>query len=224
MRCEELNDALAFMVCKDVLPLKTNENEGFLHFAKVAVPQWTPESRKSQTRRVDKKYDRVVEELRSIISALPSMSMTFDIWTSQHTKISYLGGTLHYKDDESRKMKMITLSIIELNESHTAEYLEEIIKQMLVDWNIDKEKVSLVITDNAPNILNAVKSVFGSNKVSPCFDHTLNLIPANAFGVKKSKDGKETENVPGLPALLKKVKDIVTYTHRGRCPDELRKA
>ena len=95
-RTSELNQALLFMVCKDHLPLQTSENEGFCHFAKVAVPLWTPPSRQTLTRLCEAKYSSLKDIVCGMISHLPAVSLTFDLWTETHTVTSYLGGTLHF--------------------------------------------------------------------------------------------------------------------------------
>ena len=57
--------------------------------------------------------------------------------------------------------------------------------------------------------MKAVRNVFGANKCVPCFDHTLNLISTKAKNCNSDKE----PYVPGIPALITKVKDIVTFFH-----------
>lgn len=173
------------MICKDDLALNTSEKRGFLKFCKVAVPLWQPPSRKTATRLIDEKHELVKSQVKSFITSLPAMCLTFDVWTDSHTTTSYLGGSLHFLNEF--ELETCTLSVTELHESHTSMYLESVIRDICDDWQIDIEKVSLALTDNAANITNAVQKVFGQIKVAPCFDHTLNLIPQYAIGCNSKK-------------------------------------
>ena len=69
----------------------------------------------------------------------------------------------------------------------------------------------MVVVDNAENIKLAVKTAFGEEKLLNCFDHTLNLIPKYALGQKSDKD--PTPFIAGVPPLVQKMKDIVTFSH-----------
>ena len=187
------------------MPLSTPEKEGFKTFAKAAAPLWKVPSRKKLTGLVDNKYENLKAEIKDFIKDLPEMSLTFDGWTDTHTKTSYLGGTLHFRN--GNKLELITLSVTELKESHTSIYLELVIEDILLEWNIDKNKVTVLVTDNAANIQKAVHAVFGEDKCIPCFDHTLNLIPDYAI----KKDSKGNPRVPELLELISKVKNIVSF-------------
>ena len=116
------------------------------------------------------------------------------------------------------------LGVVELAEAHTASYLSEMMEKMCADWGISKAQVVLVITDNAENIKKAATDTFGLSKHAPCFDHTLNLIPTYVLKKKKTAAGKEEDYVPGAPALIAKVKRIVTFFHHSvRASDQLKK-
>ncbi|XP_033228829.1 zinc finger BED domain-containing protein 4-like [Belonocnema kinseyi] len=80
-------------------------------------------------------------------------------------------------------------------------------------WSISKEKVELIITDNAPNIVLAAQSTFGKDKHVPYFDHTLNLVPKAALG-HKTINRDLVPNVPGVPELNKKVKAVIAFSHK----------
>ena len=149
--------------------------------------------------------------ITSILSELAGMTLTFDTWTCPHTTTSYLGGTVHILNKD-HEMESCTLSCWELTESHTTQYLAEEIQNMCDFRKIERDRVSLAVTDNAPNIANAVKEVFGPSKCAPCFDHTLNLIPAYIFKKKPLTDGGR-EYVPGAIELISKAKRIVTFFH-----------
>lgn len=179
-RSAALNNALVFMIAKDRMPLSTPESVGFQHFAATAVPLWKPPSRKSLTTMMEAKYDMFKTSVKRSFAELPSLTLTWDIWTEQHTTTSFLGGSAHYQ--AGVEMETCTLSVTELSEAHNSEYLATVMTEVCAEWSIDTEKVTLNVTDNAGNMKNAVIQVFGSGKLAPCFDHTLNLIPKYALG------------------------------------------
>ena len=67
-------------------------------------------------------------------------------------------------------------------------------------WNI-MDKISCAVTDNANNIVAAIRIAGWSHL--PCFAHTINLIVTNSIS-----------EVPELEELIKSCKDIVSYFHK----------
>lgn len=83
----------------------------------------------------------------------------------------------------------------------------------LSEWDIPKDKIMAVVSDNGANITKAVKDSFGTNKYVPCFAHTINFI------VEKS-----ISNTTSLIDLLSNVREIVKHFKRSTfLSDELRK-
>lgn len=89
--------------------------------------------------------------------------------------------------------------MFERTETHTSDFLREVLIATFDEWQIPVSKIRAIITDNGANIVKAVTSVFDKNRHLPCFSHTLNLV------AKKICDD---ENVADI---LSAVKAIVTY-------------
>lgn len=105
------------------------------------------------------------------------------------------------------------IGVIELNESHTADYIGEEILKCLCDWDIPKHKIMAVVSDNGANIIKAVKDSFGTYKHVPCFAHTINLVVEHSIA-----------KTVILNDLLSNVREIVKYFKRSTSlSDELRK-
>lgn len=68
----------------------------------------------------------------------------------------------------------LILNVLPLDDSHSGEYLAGKYQEMLSVWKIPKEKVHLVLRDNAANMAKAMRDAglpsFG------CFAHTLQLV------------------------------------------------
>ena len=88
----------------------------------------------------------------------------------------------------------------QIEESHTAENIGATLVAITDKWNIT-EKVCCVITDNANNIVAAVRN----NKWNhlPCFAHTLNLLVTNSL-----------QEMSEISAILQHCKNTVSYFHR----------
>lgn len=105
------------------------------------------------------------------------------------------------------------IGVIELKESHTADYISQEILKCLCDWDIPKHKIMAVVSDNGANITKAIKKSFGTNKYVPCFAHTINLVVEQSIAKTVS-----------LSDLLSNVREIVKFFKRSTSlSDELRK-
>lgn len=70
-------------------------------------------------------------------------------------------------------MKSLLLSCEKLSDSHTSENLASVLKKITDKFSVTN-KVLIGISDNAPNIVNAIKLL--GWKHFPCYAHTLNLV------------------------------------------------
>lgn len=180
---------------------------------KKALPLWTPPSRTMLTNMMEDKYYILSERMKSEITKMESICLTCDCWTEKHTTTAYLGITVHFLINTT--MESAVLGVTQLSESHTSVYLAEQIMNFCEKWNINIGNVSMVVTDNAENIKQAVKTVFGTEKSIPCFDHTLNLIPKAALTKKIIHDDETTDpDIPGVFNLIEKMKSIVTFANK----------
>lgn len=96
--------------------------------------------------------------------------------------------------------------------AHTADNIRAELKDVLQDWNI-YNKVVLVVSDNAANMVKAIGDEFGKDKHVGCFAHSINLV-----AIKVTED-------PSVSSLIKKVKSIVTFFKSSvKSADALRQA
>ena len=175
------------------------EDKGFQDFLKVIDPKYIPPSHRTIMRdHLPILYQSAMEELQHQLSKIKYCSITTDIWTSRAT-MGYVAVTCHFLTDDW-ELKSVVLETAQIEESHTAENIGATLVAITDKWNI-KEKVCCVITDNANNIVAAVRN----NKWNhlPCFAHTLNLLVTNSL-----------QEVPEISAILQRCKNIVSYFHR----------
>lgn len=130
-------------------------------------------------------------------------------------------------------------------ERKTTENLCVILKDLISEWSIQPGNVKAVLTDNAANIVNACKIVFGDNKHIACFAHSLNIVAQNSLNLRKSSlennqdslpensdddndlsdddQGNENNNISYLKTVVRKIKKIVTFFRKSdRATEELK--
>ncbi len=142
------------------------------------------------------------------LSKVDYCALTTDLWTSR-TNLGYMTVTCHFITEEWHPQSAV-LSTVNVTEAHTAVNLASALVKVTDEWMIT-EKVCCMTTDNASNIINAIK-LHTQWEHSPCFAHTLNLVVTNSI-----------DNLPDLVSIITKVKNVVSYFHRStKASDKLR--
>ncbi len=198
-RCKKLDTALVDMIALDVQPTSIVEDKGFLKFVNALDPRYEPPSRRTIMRSMlPARYESIRDELKDQLTSVRFCALTSDLWTSRQT-LGYITVTCHFIDS-SWGLRSVVLATTNLTKDHTAENVADELKRITDEWNIT-DKVVAVVTDNAANIVAAVR--LNGWKHIPCFAHTLNLVVQDALTAD-----------PILSVIQKKCRDIVTYFHR----------
>ncbi len=198
-RRKKLDDALVTMLATDLQPASLVEDKGFLRFLLAIDPKYQPPSRRTIMRSLlPVKYQEIRQKLKGKLSEVNFCALTTDLWTSRATQ-GYITLTCHFLTSDWQLHSSV-LDTLCVSDSHTAEVLATELMKITEEWGITR-KVVCVITDNASNIVAAVR--LNGWKHLPCFAHTLNLV------VQNSLDG-DTQ----LAGIQKKCRDLVSYFHR----------
>lgn len=210
---DKINNAILYMITKDCQPLSIVENEGFKTVMKTVSPLYSMPSRKTFTRLLDAKYEKLKDTIGANVSEIECYCLTTDIWTDVSNQ-SYLGMTLHYLAQDQVTMKNQILGVRPLIKNHDAKYLAAELDAILTMFNLNPANLAVMVTDSAPNIKLAAQSLFGESRHLPCFAHILSHLVPDA--IKKSPaDVKD---------VINKVKKIVTVTrHSVVASDELKR-
>lgn len=203
---KKINDAIVYMIAKDIQPFSIVENAGFIYLMNTVAPRYEIPSRYKVTKWLDEKYSQMKDLWRTRLTG-KSISLTMDIWSDQMSMRSYLGITAHFLLEQ--EMSSLTIGAMQLSERHTGPYLSEMLEICCSDWNIDK----MTLTDNGTNIKKAAEITFGPKIQLPCFAHTINLIARSAI---------QRESVNGCIAKTKSI--VAFFNHSGVASDHLRKA
>lgn len=192
----ELHYAIGEMITIDNQPFSLVNDIGFKRLMKKAQPKYQVPSRNYFSDKiVPDIYRKVKSKIASQIEEAEAISFTSDIWTSV-SNCSFISLTAHWINIEFER-KSAVLNINDFPESHTAENISEVFKEMMTNWNVSK-KFHILLRDNAPNM---VKATTDANLPSAsCFIHTLQLV------VNSSIDSQRVVN-----DIIAKSRKIVTH-------------
>lgn len=137
-------------------------------------------------------YVKVDEDVKAKLQTeVQSICLTADMWTSLKTE-SYIALTGHYLT-EGIELKTVLLGCCHFPGHHTADNIAAEINTLVETYEV-KEKVNFMVTDNAANIVKAVKEVLGWKHFG-CYTHSLNLIVEHALHLTKQQVDKVKRNV-----------------------------
>jgi len=124
------------------------------------------------------------------------VSLTKDKWISRTTE-GLLTVMTHFI--YLWQLKSLVLAAIKFSMEHTAEHIAGELRRVTDEWGISN-KVAAIVTDNASNMVAAVR-ITGWTHIH-CFTHTLYLVIQEVIKIDSS-----------MLSIKKKCKDIVTFFH-----------
>ena len=193
---KEIDFLLLKALVKNYLPFQIVENSDFRQFVRKLNSSYTMPGRKTVSNDLlSQLYSVTKERVREQLRPASSVRITTDCWRSLANE-NYISVTAHYLDNDCN-LKSSLLDCFVYEQKHTAANLAEELKRITREWGVES-KISGVVTDNAANIVAAVRLT--GWKHIPCFAHTLNLIVQ--YGLQNVKD------------VVTKVKTIVEFFKR----------
>ncbi|KAI4824283.1 hypothetical protein KUCAC02_012806 [Chaenocephalus aceratus] len=99
-------------------------------------------------------HTKVREQVQRHLKEATSITLTTDLWSSGVAPMSLLSLTAHWMDS-SFTLHNVVLHASELRGSHTSMRIRNAIEEMLAKWDIDNDKVHVVMRDNAANMKKA---------------------------------------------------------------------
>uniref|UniRef100_A0A096M2K3 BED-type domain-containing protein n=1 Tax=Poecilia formosa TaxID=48698 RepID=A0A096M2K3_POEFO len=140
------------------LPLSLVENGHFKHFLEVLDSKYTPISRKTVSeRRIPELVRKVKETVLEKLKTQSSVSLTTDLWSDRRLR-SFLGVTAHvcYKSKDCYALESYLLDCRRFTGRHSGEHIASAFEEITEEYGI-RDKISYIITDNAPNMKCAFK-------------------------------------------------------------------
>ncbi|XP_076670787.1 LOW QUALITY PROTEIN: E3 SUMO-protein ligase ZBED1 [Andrena cerasifolii] len=191
----KLNNLVVAMICKDLQTLSIVEDKGFIEFVKELEPRYQLPTRRTLGRSIlPQVYADTKNKILQNLQETTYVSITTDIWSNLNTQ-SFLTVTSHYILQDKLYTNVLATSV--LDERHTIEYITSIIQDTLTEFNI-ADKTVAVVTDNAANMIGAVRSLGYLHL--PCAAHTLNLVVNDSISA-----------IPDIVSTLKTCRSIVTH-------------
>ena len=173
-RADRVHRRIGEMVALDNQPFSIVEDPGFCRLVHTLEPRYHIPSRKFFSETVIPRIKRGVEaEVRKCLDGIQYFSFTTDAWSTQCNNASLLGLTAHWITDSFERRSSV-LNAVLLEDSHTAAYICEKLKNSLSTWNIKDHQVHLFVRDNASNMIRAMSDA-GFTDLG-CFAHTLQLV------------------------------------------------
>ncbi|KAF0755105.1 zinc finger BED domain-containing protein 4-like [Aphis craccivora] len=192
---KKIDEGLLKLFIKDLQPFKIADDEEFKNFVKFLNPSYKISDCHTISKvQIPALYQKCVNETKELIrNESLNGCLTTDCWTSRNN-IAFISITFHFIDTNF-VLRSVLLGCYEFSESHTGLNLSNTIQETLDKWNMDKNKIILVVSDNANNIKSALNLL--QVKSLGCFARTLNLIVQNALKLQL--------------CLIEKIKCIVTH-------------
>lgn len=117
-------------------------------------------------------YDEYFEKLKVELKNVKFISLTSDSWSSYSNKHSLLSLTSHFwKNDE---LCYRVLGVIPIKGRHTAKNLSELIDNCLKRFEIEKNRIFLLLRDGASVMIKT--SIECQINSLDCFAHKLQLV------------------------------------------------
>jgi len=163
--------------------------------SEVSDQQYIPMGRYKLSEYVQQQYEVMTRVLLADLSRHP-LCLTSDSAVLQNGE-SYLTVTAHYITDDW-KMRDVVLSVYHMEDSHTGEYVSDLLDLVTEEWEC-KGRVFGIVTDNGANFVKAARINENVNESFRCTVHTLQLALKDA--VAESDD---------MALLIKETRDIVS--------------
>jgi hypothetical protein len=170
------------------------DDEDFATLVEYLRPQYAPPSRRRLERNLLPALSKyVTDRMTRKMNDIATFSLTTDSWTSGANR-GYIAITAH-GITKDWSFESFFLDLVPVRKSETAEYLSEIIEEVLLDWDIGRQARAACTTDGAANVRSAVMRMHMPWVY--CIAHALNR--SIRLGLKNAV----------VKPLMKKAKHIV---------------
>ena len=195
----EIDACVVQFFVANCLPFNVADSPSFIKLINQATSRsYMPPARTTLTTTTDSLYhsmvDTLMEDMRGNTVSITSDSATLD---NGH---SYLTVTAHYITS-SMAMREVTLLVQRMSESHTGQYVSDLLDMTISAWQADG-RCFAIVTDNGANFVKAAGLASVEDKLR-CACHTLQLA---------LKDGMAAD--PALKQLCVDAQHVVVVIRR----------
>ena len=150
---------LAIFVGGTNVPNSIVENEAFMSFVKSLDSRYPVPGRALISKEIDKVVITLKQNMLALMSQARKIALCADIWSKKGLTSSYLGVTAHFFSRKDHRKHVVTLCVKRMPSPHTAVHVREKVEEVLHDWELSADKVSLIITDSGSNMVAAFRNL-----------------------------------------------------------------
>ncbi|KAG2464136.1 uncharacterized protein LOC120537939 [Polypterus senegalus] len=103
------------------------------------------------------KWQRSVQHLKALLASARRVTICFGVWSKPNCTSSFLGISACFFDPGSHCSRHVVLRVVALPHPHTGDHLADAIDTCLHEWDIVKEKVLMIVSDNGSNMTKAIR-------------------------------------------------------------------
>ena len=150
---------LAIFIGSTNVPNSIVENPEFRAFVKILDSRYPVPGRTLISKELDKVLVTLKQNIHALISQARKVALCADIWSKKGLTSSYLGVTAHFFSRKDHRRHVVTLCVKRTPSPHTAAHVREMVEEVLRDWELSTDKISLIITDSGSNMVAAFCNV-----------------------------------------------------------------
>lgn len=143
---------------------RLSENEEFRDLVKELDERYPIPGRTA----IDQEMNKLVTDLKmkmgEALQNARRVAITTDIWSKKGLSSSYLGITAHFFSRKDHRRHCMTLAVRRLPSPHTGDRIEQLVCEVLDEWNILPQNVSAILTDNGSNMVCAFRDWVSESK------------------------------------------------------------
>lgn len=164
--------------CRDLIPFyeanKVGIHDFFVWAGIIKADENVPDRKTLANAALNDIYTALLKLIHKYVeSAVPNMfSISFDFWTDNVKRVSYITYWIHWMSPEF-KMEKMCLRVVSFPHPHNGELIKQAFNQLMADFKLT-EKRRLAVTDNGSNLIKACKLL--ELEREPCICHNLHLL------------------------------------------------
>nr|UMO78462.1 hAT family C-terminal dimerization region domain containing protein [Pandoravirus belohorizontensis] len=159
------------LITNKCLPLSLVDDEDFVELLGYLRPKYKPPKRRNLRRELPEAKAVLTAAMKKKIRTIDHFSLTLDAWTSAANR-SYIAVTVHGVST-AWILESFVLDVVPVKCSETAEFLTEVVREVLQAWEIDMTRVVAITSDGAANMKAAVTKCLNIEWIY-CVAHLLN--------------------------------------------------
>ncbi|XP_065660369.1 uncharacterized protein LOC136084165 [Hydra vulgaris] len=177
-------------VIEDSRPFSTVETDAFTRIMKTTTNgQFGAITAKNiSTRYIPLLFKFIKEQVKNIFntdkSNLNVVAFTSDVWTTDHTNLSFMSRTLHYIDSMFQ-LKRFLVEMSYFPKQHTGDNIAKKLNESLNKLELDFGIKTWITVDGAANVQADIRKLIGVQSAIWCVDHRLNLVVSGAVDDKR---------------------------------------